>query len=658
MKLLKLNISNFGLFHNKKIEFSDGLNLIYGENESGKSTIHSFIKGILFGIDKKPGRPTFKDMYDKYQPWKTPGSYDGSLEFEVDKQNYHIYRNFNKDNKEMVVTHVDSGRQLDLSQIEFQELIRDINKTSYEGTISIDQLKSKTDEDLVYEVQNHITNLSMTKSLEIDVKKALENLQAKSKEYDIKSLDLDIQDLQKKIKEGNQQEHRLEIKTSQFVNIIEQENELIEEKTKLINNEFYSIDELNKLFIEFPVIKTKYGYYLDFQDQAEELKARTVAIQKEMDIDDEKNRQVNKERSKIKDRQEETYKKKSSRNFKIMIPFLIIGLIFALINYNKSEILFYIGISFIVTSIIFFAVLQKILDRHKVKSESELRNKYEDSLMHQANISQLKKELKEKQEKYIVIQEKAKLLESEILGYLKNFQHIYIDNQKKPIKLSDEVIGILDEYITDVKMKINHYEEFIKPRLSNLQIKKERLKWEIELLEEGEEELIENKEYYKELLEKRDLYKKEIQSINLAIKTIQALSADIHDSFGKELNILASNIIKDITKGKYQALNIDEKLKIKTEIGDKYQHLERLSTGTIDQFYLSLRIAIADLIYKKGKVPILLDDSFVNYDDGRLRLTLEMLSANKDRQIIIFTCQKREKEILDNIGSGYNYIKL
>ena len=98
MKILKLNISNFGLLHNKRIELSEGLNLIYGENESGKSTIHSFIKGMLFGIDKSRGRPTFNDMYDKYQPWKTPGSYDGSLEFEVDKKSYHIYRNFEKNN--------------------------------------------------------------------------------------------------------------------------------------------------------------------------------------------------------------------------------------------------------------------------------------------------------------------------------------------------------------------------------------------------------------------------------------------------------------------------------------------------------------------------------------------------------------------------------
>lgn len=708
MKILKLNISNFGLLHNKRIELSEGLNLIYGENESGKSTIHSFIKGMLFGIDKSRGRPTFNDMYDKYQPWKTPGSYDGSLEFEVDKKSYHIYRNFEKNNKEMIVTNVDTGRKLELSQAEFQELLGGITKAAYDGTISIEQLKAKTDDDLVYELQNHITNLSMTKSEEIDVKKALDDLLEKRKEYDIKGLDEEIEELERKIKDGNQREEILEVKSSQLSKLVEQEEKLIKEKNELVKNDYYSINELNGLFIKFPVIKTKYGYYLDRQDQIEELKYKIVSTQKTLEINEEKNNedvrslrksiesiegykeeynQIDKERIKIKNSQEEAHRKNRRRNLNVMAPFLVIGLIIALINYNKNDFFFYMGVFTALTGIVMFLVLQlyeyknkkdyqlennkinqtlevkkkniiKELETHKVQVESELRNKYEDSLMQQATISQLKKELKENQDKHTLLEEKAKQLEQEILGYLKNFNYIYREDQKPRGKLSDEVIGILDEYITDENMKINHYEKIIKPELSDLKTKKEKLKWEIEVLEENEEELLENKGRYEELLVKKESYKAEIQSINLAIKTIKDLSIDIHDSFGRELNTLVSKLIKDITKGKYQELNVNEKLKIKTEIDDKYQHLERLSTGTIDQFYFSLRLAIADLIYKKGKVPILLDDSFVNYDDQRLRSTLEMLSGEGDRQILLFTCQKREKEILDGLGFDYNYIKL
>ena len=65
MRLLKLNISNFGFFHNKRIQLSPGLNLIYGKNEAGKSTVFGFIKGMLFGIEKQRGRPSINDMYER-----------------------------------------------------------------------------------------------------------------------------------------------------------------------------------------------------------------------------------------------------------------------------------------------------------------------------------------------------------------------------------------------------------------------------------------------------------------------------------------------------------------------------------------------------------------------------------------------------------------
>ena len=56
MKLLELHIEGFGKFHNKTISFHDGMNVIYGKNEAGKSTLHTFIRGMLFGIERGRGR--------------------------------------------------------------------------------------------------------------------------------------------------------------------------------------------------------------------------------------------------------------------------------------------------------------------------------------------------------------------------------------------------------------------------------------------------------------------------------------------------------------------------------------------------------------------------------------------------------------------------
>ena len=77
MKILDLHIDGFGKFHNRDISFSDGLNIVYGKNEAGKSTLHTFIRGMLFGIERQRGRASRNDTYTKYEPWTDSGTYEG-----------------------------------------------------------------------------------------------------------------------------------------------------------------------------------------------------------------------------------------------------------------------------------------------------------------------------------------------------------------------------------------------------------------------------------------------------------------------------------------------------------------------------------------------------------------------------------------------------
>ena len=70
MKFLELHLKGFGKFHDRTISFTDGINVIYGKNEAGKSTMHTFIRGMLFGIQPQRGRASKNDLYSKYEPWK------------------------------------------------------------------------------------------------------------------------------------------------------------------------------------------------------------------------------------------------------------------------------------------------------------------------------------------------------------------------------------------------------------------------------------------------------------------------------------------------------------------------------------------------------------------------------------------------------------
>ena len=89
-----------------------------------------------------------------------------------------------------------------------------------------------------------------------------------------------------------------------------------------------------------------------------------------------------------------------------------------------------------------------------------------------------------------------------------------------------------------------------------------------------------------------------------------------------------------------------------------YVPAERLSTGTIDQLYLSLRLSIIKELSEET-VPIFLDEAFAYYDDERLKNILKFINDEfKNLQIIIFTCTNRERDLLDILNIDYNLINI
>ena len=117
MRLLELHIDGFGKFHDRTISFNDGINIIYGKNEAGKSTLHTFIRGILFGIERGRGRAAKNDLYTKYEPWENSGTYEGWLRLEKDGTIYRIERRFRKENKSLKIINETKGLEENLSLI-------------------------------------------------------------------------------------------------------------------------------------------------------------------------------------------------------------------------------------------------------------------------------------------------------------------------------------------------------------------------------------------------------------------------------------------------------------------------------------------------------------------------------------------------------------
>jgi DNA repair exonuclease SbcCD ATPase subunit len=141
---------------------------------------------------------------------------------------------------------------------------------------------------------------------------------------------------------------------------------------------------------------------------------------------------------------------------------------------------------------------------------------------------------------------------------------------------------------------------------------------------------------------------KTVRAIEIAQVIMDESFKEIQKSFGPVLNEKVTSILSKITMGKYSDVKINETFEITVKQSDdgRYIKAEYLSNGAWDQAYISLRLALIDMIFEDKDVPIILDDAFVQYDDERLENILNYLYEISDvRQIIIFTCQKRELDI-------------
>ena len=95
MKIENIKINNFGKINNKEINLTNGINIIYGKNESGKSTLLNFIKSTFYGINKSKKTGEISDL-EKYMPWNI-GEFSGKIKYRLDNgKTYEIFRDFTK----------------------------------------------------------------------------------------------------------------------------------------------------------------------------------------------------------------------------------------------------------------------------------------------------------------------------------------------------------------------------------------------------------------------------------------------------------------------------------------------------------------------------------------------------------------------------------
>ena len=231
---------------------------------------------------------------------------------------------------------------------------------------------------------------------------------------------------------------------------------------------------------------------------------------------------------------------------------------------------------------------------------------------------------------------------------LQKIKNNYLNKIENKEIIEKNNLNVINNQIENIQKELNE----IKIKLHALDLDKENIEPKVDNLIKIEETLVNNNE---KIVNLRKLEK----SMELAKKFLERAYEKMKNTVTPKFTANLSRNINEITNGKYKHVMVqDEKgLVVELENGN-YVEGNRLSVGTIDQLYLSLRLSMTEDLSKE-KMPIILDEAFAYYDSQRLENILRYLASTyQDRQMIIFTCTEREKEIFDKLQVQYHLINI
>ena len=182
MKIKNIKVNAYGNIENKDINLEEGINIIHGANESGKSTLLNYIISIFYGISRNKDGKALSD-YEKYKPWNS-NEFSGRISYKLENgEKYEIFRDFNKKNPKIYNDKLEdiSDRfltdKIDGSILFIEQM--GIDKQMYLSTVVSTQEEVRLDEKNQNMLIQKIANLAGTGEDNVSYKKALIKLQEK-----------------------------------------------------------------------------------------------------------------------------------------------------------------------------------------------------------------------------------------------------------------------------------------------------------------------------------------------------------------------------------------------------------------------------------------------------------------------------------------------
>lgn len=511
MQILELHLKNFGKFTDRHLYFPEQIQVIYGENEYGKSTIYAFIKAMLFGLERGRGRAAGRDEFSRYEPWENPNYYAGAMRFRCGGRTFCLERTFDRYTRSASLVCEDDGEELSIEAGDLEMLLGGITRASFENTAAIGQLTAKPGQELASELKNYAANYYGTGSGEVDLQHALEQLRLRKKQTEQEEKGY-LEKQQKQLDALEQRRRYVELELEQ------RKKELAEVEKKFAAAEEQR-NAAGKPGEKVPQNSGGMGYtvtgWILVLCAAGGIFLREFGQQRNLP-------------------------------WGILVVLLAVGAVLTVCG----------------------GILKKRGFRKRAAEPS---------------VTELAAETGE----------------------------ACLDGSIQRQKFAWESARIREE-------------------IQEKQMQSENLREQILEVEEDDTGL--------------QMLQKKRRALELAEVRMKEAAKELAQGFGERLDREASEILEQITEGRYSRLLIDEKLDMAVLCGGRRIPVERLSRGTIEQIYFSLRMAVLDLLYEE-EIPVILDDAFVFYDEKRLNSVLKWLSE-QSRQVIIFSCQIREKQRL------------
>ncbi len=615
MEYRRLHINHFGTLQNQTLEFSEGINVIYGPNESGKSTLHAFLEAMLFGMERGRGKAARRDAYNRYFPAEGSSTYGGVLELTRDDTRYTIYRNFQKDPRGYTLMDETHSRQLNPTEEEYRQFLSGLTRPLYRNTLSLGQLQASVSGSLSEQLSNHIVNLNTTGSSSLDIAQARERLKkdrrqlelsySRQAEQEAKQLDQRIGLLREEMEQTTDcpDFREMESESAALDQRIDRMNQRREALTREIQeDEAYLADRSS-------------GDLAALAEAEEDLAPLTAR----------------------RDRYLSRHKGALSTPLRIASLFFALlllclgggGLLLGAWSYLRGHALRGIGLAAVgaLAALLCLLTILRLLQDHAFRqNEHRIHDLYR-RIWLDAPPDVTDRNL------------------DEFTALLESMKERHASLQKNRAEERS-----LTEQLLQAQSRVRQ----LHARLESIHHEL----WQQDQREEALRELLQEKEALSGQLAQNQLLTEEISAVDLAAETIDHLSETAFDSFGHYLQKTASELLSQITNGRYTRLLIDDSLNITLERNHAAVSLDGLSCSTLDQVYLSLRVACIRFFWPEEPMPLLLDESFALYDADRIAETLRWLSESYPGQVLLFTCQHREEDIMKKCHIEYETISL